>query len=221
MPKVAHCLLYILSNMFMIIFAILGLVSAQPNFSQAPPIGLVHQQALSYAQIDLKEPQKWKKKAKISALLPRFQADFSHRVKNLINVDIDDNVYVGSSGIVVGPEESGYKEGSDLYQSFGVRAVWSLNELIFNRDSLAVSQQKLKIMRERNLLLEIVNKHYYERKKLLGEIAILQEALIKQKTNAKLKHQFFLKKIAVEKETASLDGLTGGWFSQQLNKDTK
>ncbi|MFH1874024.1 MAG: hypothetical protein ABH859_02435 [Pseudomonadota bacterium] len=202
--------------MLMIIFAILGLISAQPDFAEAPPIGQVQQQALNYAGFDNQEPQKWKKRARISALLPRFQADYSHRVKNLVDVNIDDNVYVGSSGIVVGPEESGYSEGSDLYQSFGVRAVWSLNELLFSRDSLAVSQQALKIMRERNLLLEIVNKHYYERKKLLGEIAILSQANQQQKNNPKLKHQLFLKQITFEQETANLDALTGGWFSQQL-----
>jgi len=203
----------------MIVFAVLGLVSAQPDFPEAPPIGQVQQQVLAYAGFDSQEPQKWKKRAKISALLPRFQADYSHRVKNLVDVNIDDNVYVGSSGIVVGPEESGYKEGSDLYQSFGVRAVWSLNELLFSRDSLAVSQQTLKIMRERNLLLEIVNKHYYERKKLLGEITILSQANQQQKNNPKLKHQLFLKQIAFEQETANLDALTGGWFSKQLNAE--
>lgn len=180
--------------MMLLIIALMGL------YSHLPPIQDVHKAALEYAQIDSVEAGKWRKRAKWSAALPKFQVDYSHRVKNVIDLNIDDNVYVGSGGVVVGPEEGGYSEGEDLYRSFGVRAIWSFDELIFKRDSLAVSEQALKVMKERNLLLDLVNKHYFEMKKLFSET----------KPN--------LREIGVERERAALDALTGGWFSQWMDE---
>jgi hypothetical protein len=131
-------------------------------------------------------------------------------------VNVNDNVYVGSDNVVVGPEEGSYKETADSSQYIGVRAVWSLNELIFSRDSLNVSREALNIMRERNALLEAVNKHYFERKKLIGEMAQLAAIKVPLRLAQKKDQELFLKKITMEKETAALDALTGGWFSQQL-----
>lgn len=187
-----------------------------PIAVDAPPITEVHRVALAYADLGVEEAAKWKKRAKIQAALPRLQFDFGHRLKNNINIDINDNVYVGSSGVVVGPEEGSYKESIDAYRSFGVRAVWSLNELLFNRDSLNVSRQRVALVRERNILFDMVNKHYFERKKLLEEIKLLEELKASGNISLKQRHQLLIKRVAQEKETADLDALTGGWFSSQL-----
>ncbi len=193
-------------------------VSAFP-YLDGPPIHEVHKAALNYASINNHEPLYWKERAKKAALLPKLQFDFGHNLRSDIDVAVNDNVYVGSSGVVIGPEESRYSEKVNAHRSIGVRAVWSLNELLFNRDLLDISRQSLIIMRERNNLLEAVNKHYFDRKRLIAEIRELEKMKTKGKLTQKLKSELFIKKIAVEKATAALDGLTGGWFSHQLRQN--
>lgn len=204
--------------MMLVVLAMMSLIAAKaPAIPPGPPIQEVHKVALEYARIDAGDASKWKKRVKVAAVLPRLQFDYVSRIRNYVNVDVNDNVYVGSDNVVVGPEEGTYKESADAQQSFGVKAVWALNELIFSRDSLNVSRETLNIVRERNALLDTVNKHYFERKKLIGEITELQEKKVPQALAAKKEHELLIRRLAAEKENAALDALTGGWFIAQLN----
>lgn len=191
--------------MLLIITVTLGLLAG------TPPVEDVHKAALEYAHIEMKDATEWKKHAKLSAILPRLQFDFAHRTRELVDVNVNENVYVGASDVVVGPEEGSYGESSDLYRTFGVRAVWSLSELIFTKNSLDVSRQTLAVVQNRNLILEAVNKHYFERKKLAEEIS--------ESPSGKEAKGIALKKLAFEKETAALDALTGGWFSSRSHSE--
>jgi hypothetical protein len=204
-------------GMLLLILATATILSAKaPAIEQGPPVGEVQQVALQYAQIDAQDAAKWKKRAKVAAALPRLQFDYGGLFRNNVNVNVNDNVYVGSDSVVIGPEEGSYKSSADTSHDFGVRAVWALNELIFSRDSLYVSREALNVMRERAALLDSVNKHYFERKKLIGEIEQLQEMKLPKPEIKKKEHELFVKGIAMEKESAALDALTGGWFSSQL-----
>jgi len=212
---VARKLLF--AKAMMLILAIVGLIStSSPALPEGPSVQEVHQVALEYSHINAKDPADWKKRAKISALLPRIQIDYSNRLRNYVDVNVNDNVYVGSENVVIGPEEGSYKESADSSQVVGVKAVWSLNELIFSRDSLLVSREALNVMRERNALLETVNKHYFERKKLVNEIGRLSAMKVPRRLVEKKNQELFGRKIAMERETAAIDALTGGWFSRQL-----
>lgn len=203
--------------MLLIILAITGSLSAGlPAIPEGPIVQEVQKTAIEYAHIDGEDAAKWKKRAKVAAALPRLQFDYVSRIRNYVNVDVNDNVYVGSDNVVIGPEEGSYKESADAQQSFGVKAVWSLNELIFNRDSLNVSREVLNVVRERNTLLAEVNKHFFDRKKLIGEIFEIVAKKVPRSEIPKKEHDLFIRRIAVEKETAALDALTGGWYSEQL-----
>lgn len=204
--------------MLLAILATVALLTAKaPDITPGPPVGDVHRVALDNARIEMGDVTKWKKRAKISAVLPRLQLDYANRLRYNVNVDVSDNVYVGSENVVIGPEEGSYKQTEDNSHYIGVKAVWALNELIFSRDSLAVSHEALTVMRERNALLDSVNKHYFERKKLIGEIAELSAKKVPRADIPKKEHELFVRRIAMDKETAALDALTGGWFTTQLN----
>lgn len=183
---------------------------------EAPPVQEVQQVALQYARIDAQDAAKWKKKAKVAAALPRLQFDYGGLFRNNVNVNVNENVYVGSDNVVIGPEEGSYKSSADTSHDIGIRAVWALNELIFTRDSLYVSREALNIMRERAALLNAVNQHYFDRKKLIGEMEELRKMKVQGAEIKKKEHALFLKGLAMEKESAALDALTGGWFSSQL-----
>jgi hypothetical protein len=178
----------------------------------------VQRAALAYHNIDNGEVRRWKKRARLAALLPRFQVGYDQNIKNDVNVDINENVYVGSSGVTVGPDESSYQQNANTDRGIEIKAVWYLNELIFNPDQLDISKESRNIMREKQMVLAEVNRHYYERKKLAGIIERIKkggkpaEVMTKKGTvrldlfNARIKH---------DEETAALDALTGGWFSKR------
>ncbi|PIR25132.1 MAG: hypothetical protein COV43_06920 [Deltaproteobacteria bacterium CG11_big_fil_rev_8_21_14_0_20_42_23] len=156
----------------------------------------LQKKVLRYAEISPQHLHSWQKKARYAALLPRLQLDYSRRNKSDIDLDINDNVYVGSSGVVVGPEENTYQQTDSFDHNIGVRAVWSLNEFVFNQDQLQVSIEARNLLRARNDVLTQANHFYFERQKLLK---------ISSTDKLDLAHV-----------TAQLDALTGGWFSEHV-----
>ena len=177
--------------------------------------------ALSYHNIDNAEVRTWKKRARLAAILPRFQVGYDQNIKNYVNVDISENVYVGSSGVTVGPNDSAYKQNANTDRGFEVKAVWYLNELIFNPDQMDISREARSIMRERQMVLAEVNRHYYERKKYAGIIERIEKGgkpaeVVTKKGTVRL--DLFNARIKMEEETAALDALTGGWFSRRIGK---
>jgi hypothetical protein len=179
----------------------------------------VQRAALAYHNIDNGEVQRWKKRARLAALLPRFQVGYDQNIKNDVNVDINENVYVGSSGVTVGPDESSYQQNANTDRGFEVKAVWYLNELIFNPDQLDISREARNIMREKQMVLAEVNRHYYERKKFAGIIEQIEKGgkpiEVKDKKGT-VRLDLFNARIKHDEETAALDALTGGWFSRRI-----
>lgn len=206
-----------------IIFVIAAL-SANPqgavvsSNADIPQIAEVQRRAIEHARLDPTEISSWKKRARLSALLPRLQVDYARRVKNAIDVNIADSVYVGSGGVTVGPEEGAYKENADSDQNIGFKAVWNFSEAVFNPDMLAVSEEARHLARERQAILAEVNRNYYERKRLIGEIGFLEEEMRRNSQKDKIRREVFAKRVAFDEATAALDALTGGWFSEELRR---
>lgn len=183
-----------------------------------PQIEEVQQRAIDHARLDPQEISSWKRRARLSALLPRLQLDYSRRVKNDVDIDINDSVYVGSSGVTVGPEEGKYSRYDNQDQDVGIRAVWNLNEAVFNPDVLAVSAEARRLARERQVLLGEVNRNYYDRVRLAGVAFHLKKKRARAPRLEKVRHELFLKRVACKEATAALDAMTGGWFSERLRE---
>lgn len=180
----------------------------------------VQRAALQYHNMDNAEIRRWKKKARLAALLPRFQVGYDQNIKNYVNVDVNENVYVGSSGVTVGPDESSYQQNANTDRGFEVKAVWYLNELIFNPDQLDISREARNIMREKQMVLAEVNRHYYERKKYAGIVERLKKGgkpIEVRDKKGTMRVDLFTARIKMEEETAALDALTGGWFSRRID----
>ncbi len=200
--------------------------------NEEPSVVEVQRSALAYHNLEEREVSRWKKRARLSALLPQFQVSYDRRVKNDIDIDISENIYVGSSGVTVGPDEGSYAQNANSDQSIGVKAVWYLGDLIFNPDQLDISRESRNLIRERQMLMSEVNRHYYERQRLKGVLAALGKGKAvplegAPKTKGRkntgsvavdAKHQLFLAQVRFEEETAALDALTGGWFSSRIGR---
>jgi len=199
--------------------AISAAVAAGPPSVKLPAVVDVQRRATAHAKLDLAEVARWKKKARLAALVPKVQLDYGHRFRNDVDIDIDDNVYVGSSGIVVGPEDGGYSRGQTADHNIGFRAVWELSEVVFNPRQLSISAEMRRVAATRGQLTAEVARHYYIVEGCAEELAIMRRMKAEAQNPAKVAHGMFLRRVACRESQAALDGLTGGWFSGQVEGD--
>ena len=99
-----------------------------------------------------------------------------------------------------------YEQDTDYFQH-RVRAQWDLSRIIFNPDQLRVVSAMNSAVKTRDTLLKSVTKAYYARRKLQVEATLNPPSNVSQKLDQDLK---------IQELTATLDALTGGWFSEQL-----
>ncbi len=182
----------------------------------APPVVLVQQQAIAHARLEPQEISTWRKRARMAAYLPKLQVEYQRRVRDFVNVDVNSNVYVGSNGVTVGPDDNAYTQDYHCDNNIGVKAIWSLGDVVFNQNMLRVSTEARHLARQRQSLLAEVNENYYGRKRLVGEIVLLREELQRAPRSNAVRRELFLKQVACREAGAALDALTGGWFSTQM-----
>lgn len=186
--------------------------------ASGPSIVALQRKALEHARLSPSEITSWKKRARFSALVPRLQLDYSRRMRSLVDVNINDSVYVGASGVAVGPEAASYKENADADQNIGIKAVWNFSEAVFNPEMLAISEEARLLARERQGILAEVNRNYYERTRTAGELSYLENELKKSPRSDKLRLEVLTKRVAFDEATSALDALTDGWFSDELKR---
>jgi hypothetical protein len=181
-----------------------------------PPITEVQQRAVEISHLDIQEAAKWKHKATMAAFVPRIQLDYGHRMRNYVNVNVNDNVYVGASGVAVGPQDGTYSCNQSADNSYGVRAIWELRDVVFNTQVLAASAEARNITRDRNALLAEISKRYYEIENTQPDLALLAQLVPLNPRKDKALQDIFTKKVSCEESVAQLDALTGGWFKSRV-----
>lgn len=159
-----------------------------------PSVADLHKAVLEYSNIDLNLTKKWSKQARKAAWLPHLQVGTRHNLRDDFDLKLEDKVSVTSGGVVIGPRTSDFSEQSNRAFQFDVRAVWNLNELIFSPDSIFVSREARERRKEARVLLNDVNRWYF----------------IWQRGGKD--SQF---------AAAQLDAMSGGWFTDQLNRKEK
>ncbi len=102
--------------------------------------------------------------------------------------------------------QTSYQEDTD-YMQHKVHAEWELSGLIFNSDQLRVVSQMNSATKTRDSILKNVTKVYYQRRKAQIDMLTNPPSDVAARLNAELK---------IQELTATLDSMTGGWFSEQL-----
>lgn len=159
--------------------------------TEVPTIQELQRVALKHAGLEADHIPRWRKEAKHAGWLPRLQFGFDHGLKSNVDIRVEDQIAVSKDSIVVGPSETKKFQNADRQLSFEVRAVWYLDELIFSRNTLDISQEARALVRDRALLLENLNRAYF---------AWLESG----------------DPLGKRKAQAELDALTGGWFTGRL-----
>jgi len=191
--------------------------SPSEGLKNVPPVDEVQRHAISHANLDPSDIVSWKKRVRVAALLPRFQVDYGHRRQYDVDMDVNDSVYVGSSGVMVGPEDGGYSQNHNIDHSVGFKAIWNLDETVFSSNELNISAESRRLARERQAMLAEVNRNYFERERLLGEIERIKKTPA-YRVNRNLKYEVFIKGVGAREAAAALDALTGGWFGRESKR---
>jgi hypothetical protein len=202
--------------MALAIVALAGAAAPGPADGGAmlPPVAEVERQALVYARLDLGEISAWKKRARMAALAPKLQVDYGQRFRNDISIDINDSVYVGASGVTVGPEDGKYSNGSLNDQNLGFRVVWDLGELVFSPKEIAASAESRATMRDRSALMADISRLYFAVERYPAEVEVLRGLVAGSRDPGKARREIFMRGVACREAAATLDGLTGGWFGR-------
>jgi hypothetical protein len=178
-----------------------------PRTADLPPLARLEEAALKRAGMDPKIIQRWEKKSRLAPALPRVQFGFENKDIQQNTTIIQDSISVTSSGVAVGPESNRVDQDIGLDRGFEFKAVWALDELLFNRDELEVSREARDLLVIRRGLVEELHQNYFELKSHLLKLQI---------DPAFAKDPF--ERIRTEQLMERIDSLTGGEFKRLLQE---
>jgi photosystem II stability/assembly factor-like uncharacterized protein len=159
-----------------------------------PNISELQQAAIKYAEVEPEKILRWRKYAAKKALLPQ------------VSVGIDRNttdLWHWESGSTTKSEDDTLRRGRDSID-WNVTLSWNLGELIWNDDQTSIDVRSKLMVELRGNILDEVTKLYFERLRVKAELDNLSIEERKKR---------FEKEIRLQELAASLDALTGGYFS--------
>lgn len=115
-------------------------------------------------KLEYKTLEKLNKSRRKSAYLPQLQVSVLKNFRENQSYSIDDNVSVNSSGVNIGPEESGYDRSLNSNQTIQFRASWRLGDIIFNSQSLQIYRFSQILSKERDAMRSKISNIYFERR---------------------------------------------------------
>jgi outer membrane protein TolC len=180
-------------------------VDVDQYFVSEPSIRDVHQMAIEYARVNPRKIASWENQAQKKAWMPKLSMGLdSDRNKTL-----SDNIYgsyTGGGQSYIGPRDKTF------YSNFGwdVSLSWDLGELIWNPDQTSIDSRSKLMSELREDILNEVTRIYFERRRLQIETL---------KGSAQYDEFCLEKKMRIEELTALIDALTGGRFSEEIEKN--
>jgi hypothetical protein len=166
-------------------------------FKDEPRISDVQQAAIKYAEVEPEKIQRWRKQASKKAWLPQFSADIGRNVTDLWHWE------TGSS---TKADDDVLRRGNDAIE-WDVTLSWDLSEIIWNNDQTSIDARSRLMVQLRDDILDEVTKLYFERIRVKSELDNLSLEDRKKRFERELK---------LQELAASLDALTGGYFSRQI-----
>ena len=169
-----------------------------PYFKNEPTIQELHQAAIRYAQVvDPRRIENLRREARVKAILPELSVGIDRHTTDLWHWE---------GGSTTKADDDILRKGHDSVE-WDVSLTWSLSDLIWSEQQRLIDGQVRLMVELRNDILDEVNKIYFERRRVKIELANL---------SYQDERKLWEKKIKLEELTASLDALTGGYFSQHL-----
>jgi photosystem II stability/assembly factor-like uncharacterized protein len=169
---------------------------------EEPEIKEVQRVAIRYAEVDPDKISRWRRQAAKKAWFPKLSADIGRNVTDLWHWETGSSA-IGQSG------DDLLRRGKDSLD-WDVGISWDLSGLIWDSDQTSIDVRSRLMVELRNDILDEVNKLYFERLRVKMELDNL---------SIEDKKKRFDKELRIRELTASIDALTGGYFSEQIIKN--
>ncbi|MFC1804439.1 WD40/YVTN/BNR-like repeat-containing protein [Candidatus Omnitrophota bacterium] len=163
-----------------------------------PDIRNVHEAAVAYAEVSPEKINRWRKQASRKAWLPKVTLSADRNVTDL---------YTWETGSTSTVDDNFLRRGHDAIE-WGVGFTWDFGELVWNYHQTTIDVRSKLMVQLRDDILDEVTKLYFERIRVKMELDELSIEDRKKRLQGELK---------LRELTASLDALTGGYFSYYLN----
>ncbi|MBN1871251.1 MAG: hypothetical protein JW800_01625 [Candidatus Omnitrophica bacterium] len=167
------------------------------HFSHEPTYREVQEVAIRYAEVHPQKILGWRRRAYTKALFPELSFGIDHDSSRSLHWDSGLN----PDTWVIGPEDE--DTGWDINLS------WDLGGLIWNDDQTNIDVRSRLMVQLRDDVLDEVTHLYFERRRLQIELA---------KKPPKDEYELMQKELRLEELTAGIDAMTGGWFSEEIEK---
>lgn len=166
------------------------------NFVQEPTIAQVQQTAMHYAEVEPEKIQRWRRQAYLRAFLPTFSVDYDR------DVDTDISTSTTSGRVITVKDPS---------KTFDLSLNWDIGDVIWSTDQTSIDVRSKLMVQLRDDILDEVTRNFFERRRLQVEL------LTDPPSDSRVQLD---KELRLQELTAMLDGLTGGWFSKQLERNS-
>ena len=167
----------------------------QVYLKDEPDILKVQEAAARYAEVEPEKIILWRKQAAKKALLPQVSLGFDRNTTDLWHWE---------SGSTTKSDDDTLRKGDDSLD-WDISLSWDLSELIWSNDQTSIDTRSRLLVQLRNDILDEVTKLYFERIRVKIEIDNL---------GIEDRKRYFEKSLRLRELTASLDALTGGYFSK-------
>jgi len=164
-----------------------------------PGIKEIQQAAMQYAQVEPEKILRWRAQAQRKGWLPKITCG----VKN-DNADL----WHWETGSTTKTEDDALRRGRDSIE-WDVSVSWDLSELIWNNDQTSIDVRSRLTTQLRDDVLDSVTKLYFERLRVKIDMDALSIGDRKKRLE---------KELRISELTASLDALTGGYFSDSISR---
>jgi len=164
-----------------------------------PGIEQVQKAAIKYAEVSPEKIKFWRRQAAAKAILPKLSAGVGRNTTDLWHWE---------GGSTTKAYDDVLMKGRDALD-WDVALSWDLSELIWNPDQTSIDVRSKLMVQLRDDILDEVTKLYFERLRLKMEIDDLAMEDRKKRS---------VKLLRLQELTASIDALTGGYFSKEMRK---
>jgi photosystem II stability/assembly factor-like uncharacterized protein len=166
------------------------------TLAKEPAIAAVQQAAIEYAEVAPEKIKLWRRQVALKAALPQLSLGLNRDTTDLWHWESGSTTRTGDDVLI---------RGNDALE-WQVSLSWDLSDLIFNEAQTSIDVRSRLMVELRGDIIDEVNKIYFERLRLKLELAALGLDEKKKRLEKELK---------LRELTATLDGLTDGYFSRQ------
>lgn len=166
-------------------------------WEKEPSISEVQQVAVRYAEVEPEKILRWRVQAGRKGWLPKITCGVKSDAADLWHWE---------TGSTTKSDDDALRRGRETIE-WDISLSWDLSELIWNNDQTSIDARSRLTAQLRDDVLDSVTKLYFERIRVKIDIDSLALGDSKKKTE---------KELRLAELTASLDALTGGYFSKKL-----